>query len=88
MKISSHELLDVLSPLFFLQGKSSPPTMVKLSGVTSMISHGDVQSAIDNIGKTKSVVIFRSKLEVGTTKVGVYTQKISTSIFNKRKYVL
>uniref|UniRef100_A0A8C7Y4C6 Matrin-type domain-containing protein n=1 Tax=Oryzias sinensis TaxID=183150 RepID=A0A8C7Y4C6_9TELE len=45
------------------EGKSSPPTMVKLSGVTSMISHGDVQSATDNIGKTKSVVIFRSKLE-------------------------
>ncbi|XP_049923873.1 zinc finger protein 638-like [Epinephelus moara] len=44
-------------------GKSSPPTMVKLQGIYSYISHGDVVAAVEHFGKTKSVVLFRSKLE-------------------------
>ncbi|KAL7374999.1 hypothetical protein ABVT39_010535 [Epinephelus coioides] len=44
-------------------GKSSPPTMVKLQGIYSYISHGEVVAAVEHFGKTKSVVLFRSKLE-------------------------
>uniref|UniRef100_A0A8C9WYX2 Matrin-type domain-containing protein n=1 Tax=Sander lucioperca TaxID=283035 RepID=A0A8C9WYX2_SANLU len=44
-------------------GKSSPPTMVKLQGIRSSISHNDVLAAVEHFGKTKSVVLFRSKLE-------------------------
>ncbi|XP_034713234.1 uncharacterized protein LOC117935205 [Etheostoma cragini] len=44
-------------------GKSSPPTMVKLQGIRSSISHNDVLAAAEHFGKTKSVVLFRSKLE-------------------------
>ncbi|XP_069028196.1 uncharacterized protein [Embiotoca jacksoni] len=44
-------------------GKSSPPTMVKLQGISNPLSHNDVVSAVEHFGKTKSVVLFRSKLE-------------------------
>ncbi|XP_044196480.1 uncharacterized protein LOC122973207 isoform X2 [Thunnus albacares] len=40
-------------------GKSSPPTMVKLDGVHSTISHDDVVANVERFGKTKSVVLFR-----------------------------
>ncbi|XP_072232734.1 uncharacterized protein [Leuresthes tenuis] len=43
--------------------KSSPPTMVRLKGIFSSLSHNDVISAVGNFGKTKSVVLFRSKQE-------------------------
>ncbi|KAM7376989.1 hypothetical protein PAMA_013667 [Pampus argenteus] len=43
--------------------KSSPPTMVKLEGVPSSLSHDEVVSIVESFGKTKSVVLFRSKLE-------------------------
>ncbi|RVE60753.1 hypothetical protein OJAV_G00183830 [Oryzias javanicus] len=45
------------------EGKSSPPTMVTLTGITKLISHNDVISAVAKIGKTKSVVIIRSESE-------------------------
>ncbi|XP_070786278.1 uncharacterized protein znf638 [Enoplosus armatus] len=44
-------------------GKSSPPTMVRLQGIWSSLSHNDVIAAVENFGKTKSVVLFRSTLE-------------------------
>ncbi|XP_061816582.1 uncharacterized protein [Nerophis lumbriciformis] len=43
--------------------KSSPPTMVKLEGICSDLSHDDVASYAENFGKTKSVVLFRAKGE-------------------------
>ncbi|XP_040887346.1 uncharacterized protein LOC121177191 isoform X2 [Toxotes jaculatrix] len=43
--------------------KSSPPTMVKLEGIRSSLSHNDVVAVVEQFGKTKSVVLFRSKLE-------------------------
>ncbi|XP_063325592.1 uncharacterized protein LOC134624525 [Pelmatolapia mariae] len=43
--------------------KSSPPTMVKLQGIVSNLSHSEVMSAVEKFGKTKSVVLFRSKLQ-------------------------
>nr|XP_043876989.1 zinc finger protein 638-like [Solea senegalensis] len=44
-------------------GKSPPPTMVKLKGVLSSLSHSEVVSAVEQFGKTKSVVLFRARLE-------------------------
>ncbi|XP_074518571.1 uncharacterized protein LOC141784590 isoform X2 [Halichoeres trimaculatus] len=44
-------------------GKASPPTMVKLHGVCSSLSHSEVVSAVECFGKTKSVVLFRARLE-------------------------
>ncbi|KAM9717793.1 LOW QUALITY PROTEIN: uncharacterized protein ACNS7B_021350 [Menidia menidia] len=44
-------------------GKPSPPTMVRLKGIWSALSHKDVSTAMENFGKTKSVVLFRSKME-------------------------
>ncbi|XP_039863063.1 zinc finger protein 638-like isoform X5 [Simochromis diagramma] len=43
--------------------KSSPPTMVRLQGIVSSLSHSEVISAVEKFGKTKSVVLFRSKLQ-------------------------
>ncbi|XP_070711288.1 uncharacterized protein [Pempheris klunzingeri] len=42
-------------------GKSSPPTMVKLEGIHSSLTHKDVTSAVESFGKTKSVILSRSK---------------------------
>ncbi|TMS02197.1 Zinc finger protein 638 [Larimichthys crocea] len=44
-------------------GKCSPPTMVRLEGIRSSLSHNDVIAAVEQFGKTKSVLLFRSKLE-------------------------
>ncbi|XP_071315887.1 microtubule-associated protein futsch-like [Trachinotus anak] len=44
-------------------GKSSPPTMVKLEGIRNSLSHNDVVTAVEQFGKTKSVVLFRSTME-------------------------
>ncbi|XP_070849509.1 microtubule-associated protein futsch-like [Chaetodon trifascialis] len=44
-------------------GKTSPPTMVRLEGIQRTLSHNDVITAVEHFGKTKSVVLFRSKLE-------------------------
>ncbi|XP_041842372.1 serine/arginine repetitive matrix protein 2-like [Melanotaenia boesemani] len=41
------------------KGKSSPPTMVKLKGVNAALTHKDVLMAMEDFGKTKSVVLFR-----------------------------
>ncbi|XP_062240543.1 zinc finger protein 638-like [Platichthys flesus] len=43
--------------------KPAPPTMVRLEGVVSGLSHSDVVAAAEQFGKTKSVVLFRKKLE-------------------------
>nr|XP_024657518.1 uncharacterized protein LOC106675407 isoform X2 [Maylandia zebra] len=43
--------------------KSSPPTMVRLQGIVSSLSHSEVISAVEKFGKTKSVVLFRSRLQ-------------------------
>ncbi|XP_035805697.2 uncharacterized protein LOC111570899 isoform X2 [Amphiprion ocellaris] len=40
-----------------------PPNEVKLQGVRTSLSHGDVVAAVEQFGKTKSVVLFRSKVE-------------------------
>ncbi|XP_034020738.1 serine/arginine repetitive matrix protein 2-like isoform X2 [Thalassophryne amazonica] len=47
----------------FKAGKSSPPTMVKLHGVSSALSYSEVVAAMSHYGKTKSVVLFRSSKE-------------------------
>ncbi|XP_038587135.1 uncharacterized protein LOC119912168 isoform X2 [Micropterus salmoides] len=44
-------------------GKPSPPTMVRLEGIRSSLSHNDVIVAVEHFGKTKSVVLFRSRLQ-------------------------
>ncbi|XP_053716808.1 uncharacterized protein LOC128756371 isoform X6 [Synchiropus splendidus] len=44
-------------------GKVTPPTMVKLSGIQPCISHHDVLSAVERYGRTKSVLLIRSRRE-------------------------
>ncbi|XP_045920991.1 uncharacterized protein LOC123980582 [Micropterus dolomieu] len=44
-------------------GKPSPPTMVRLKGISTSVSCSDVIVAVEHFGKTKSVVLFRSRLE-------------------------
>ncbi|XP_076019396.1 uncharacterized protein LOC143010753 isoform X2 [Genypterus blacodes] len=41
----------------------SPPTMVKLHGISTKVLHKDVVAAMERFGKTKSVLLFRAKLE-------------------------
>lgn len=61
----SHILLDLsLFSFFFQSGKASPSTMVKLHGIHHSQSHSEVLAAVEHFGKTKSVVLFRAKLEV------------------------
>ncbi|XP_051799931.1 uncharacterized protein LOC110971259 [Acanthochromis polyacanthus] len=43
--------------------ESLPPNEVRLHGVRTSQSHSDVVAAVEQFGKTKSVVLFRSKLE-------------------------
>ncbi|KAM9425247.1 uncharacterized protein KZ484_008237 isoform 2-T2 [Pholidichthys leucotaenia] len=43
--------------------KASPPTMVKLKGIGTCLSHNDVHSAVENFGKTKSFILSRQKQE-------------------------
>ncbi|XP_054656010.1 serine-rich adhesin for platelets-like isoform X2 [Dunckerocampus dactyliophorus] len=43
--------------------KSPPPTTVRLKGIWNKLSRGDVESAAENFGKTKSVVLLRAKGE-------------------------
>ncbi|XP_077963567.1 uncharacterized protein LOC120822371 [Gasterosteus aculeatus] len=44
-------------------GKPSPPTMVKLTGIHASLSRSDVLAAVQHFGKTKSFLLFPSKLE-------------------------
>ncbi|XP_068163930.1 uncharacterized protein [Antennarius striatus] len=44
-------------------GKSSPPTVVRLQGVDKSLSRNDVVTALEHYGRTKSVLLFRSKLQ-------------------------
>ncbi|CAN9509327.1 unnamed protein product [Ophioblennius macclurei] len=39
----------------------SPPTMLKLKGIRHSLSRGDVIASVEVFGKTKSVLLFRSK---------------------------
>nr|XP_015801699.2 uncharacterized protein LOC107376896 [Nothobranchius furzeri] len=43
--------------------KPSPPTIVKLKGVFDLLSHNDVVAAVKPFGKTKSVLLLKSKQE-------------------------
>lgn len=45
--------------------------MVRLEGIRSSLSHNDVIAAVEQFGKTKSVLLFRSKLEVRIEAVSV-----------------
>uniref|UniRef100_UPI0037E94C72 zinc finger protein 638-like n=1 Tax=Semicossyphus pulcher TaxID=241346 RepID=UPI0037E94C72 len=45
------------------RGKVSPPTMVKLQGISKDLSHDDVFAAMEHFGKTKSVIVFRAQME-------------------------
>lgn len=38
--------------------------MVKLHGIVETFSHEDVVAAVEHVGKTESIVLYRSKLEV------------------------
>ncbi|XP_070710943.1 zinc finger protein 638-like [Pempheris klunzingeri] len=60
---SSLQTSEASSSTKIKSGKSSPPTMVKLEGIHCSLSHNDVMAAVENFGKTKSVVLFRSKQE-------------------------
>ncbi|XP_074518390.1 uncharacterized protein LOC141784449 [Halichoeres trimaculatus] len=42
-------------------GKASPATMVKIHGIEKSMSHREVLSAVEDFGKTKSVVLLRAK---------------------------
>nr|XP_057922398.1 uncharacterized protein LOC131125163 [Doryrhamphus excisus]XP_057922400.1 uncharacterized protein LOC131125163 [Doryrhamphus excisus] len=44
-------------------GKTSAPTIVTLGGIVNGLSHGDMIAAAEQYGKTKSVVVFRSRLQ-------------------------
>ncbi|KAM9836620.1 uncharacterized protein ACBR49_019064 [Aulostomus maculatus] len=44
-------------------GKASPPTMLTLEGVPHCLTHDEVVTAVEQFGKTKSVVLFRAQLE-------------------------
>ncbi|KAG7215146.1 hypothetical protein INR49_022738 [Caranx melampygus] len=44
-------------------GKCPPPTKVKLEGIRTSLSHNDVVAGVEQFGKTKSVILFRSTLE-------------------------
>ncbi|XP_054655998.1 uncharacterized protein LOC129194716 isoform X1 [Dunckerocampus dactyliophorus] len=44
-------------------GKSSAPTIVTLEGIVNSLSYGDMVAAAKQYGKTKSVVMFRSRLQ-------------------------
>lgn len=60
-------VFSLLTFLFSIQvGKSGPPTMVKLEGITNSLSHKDINTAVEKFGKTKSFVLFRSKQQVLT----------------------
>ncbi|CAG5929411.1 unnamed protein product, partial [Menidia menidia] len=43
--------------------KTSPPTMLKLRGISDTLCRSDVVSAMEDYGKTKSVVFLKSKRE-------------------------
>ncbi|XP_070849859.1 uncharacterized protein [Chaetodon trifascialis] len=46
-----------------LSKSGKTPTMVRLEGIQSSLSHNDVTAAVEHFGKTKSVVLYRSKLQ-------------------------
>uniref|UniRef100_A0A3B3V0G7 Uncharacterized LOC106944690 n=1 Tax=Poecilia latipinna TaxID=48699 RepID=A0A3B3V0G7_9TELE len=50
-------------PPFAHHSKPSPPTMLKLRGNFDTLSHGDVIAAMESFGKTKSLLLFKSKQE-------------------------
>lgn len=52
--------------LFPQSGKSSSPPRMTLSGVYGFLSYEDVLVAMESFGKTESVVLYRSRKEVGT----------------------
>ena len=54
--------------LFAWQDESLPPTLVKLKGVCRTLTHNDVLAAVETFGKTKSVVLYRSREEVRVIK--------------------
>ncbi|KAK5618557.1 hypothetical protein CRENBAI_016479 [Crenichthys baileyi] len=43
--------------------KPSPPTMLRIKGNFDTLSHGDVIAAMESFGKTKSLLLFKSKQE-------------------------
>ncbi|XP_049923864.1 uncharacterized protein LOC126404574 isoform X5 [Epinephelus moara] len=47
----------------FKSAKSLPSTLVKLRQLYNSVSHGDVIAAVEQFGKTKSVVLYRKKQE-------------------------
>lgn len=58
--------------LFPQSGKSSSPPRVTLSGVYGFLSYEDVLAAMESFGKTESVVLYRSRKEVGTMRRKLY----------------
>ncbi|XP_014836964.1 PREDICTED: uncharacterized protein LOC106914600 isoform X3 [Poecilia mexicana] len=50
-------------PPFAHHSKPSPPTMLRLRGNFDTLSHGDVIAAMESFGKTKSLLLFKSKQE-------------------------
>lgn len=52
-----------------------PPTMVTLTRIDKSFSHDDVVSAVEAFGKTKSVVLFRSRLEVCIRRTAAHTSR-------------
>ncbi|XP_038142355.1 uncharacterized protein LOC119784395 isoform X1 [Cyprinodon tularosa] len=53
----------VPKPQFSYLGKPSPPTMLRLKGNFDSLSHGDVIASMECFGKTKSLLLFKSKQE-------------------------
>ncbi|XP_007568243.1 uncharacterized protein LOC103149156 isoform X2 [Poecilia formosa] len=50
-------------PPFAHHSKPSPPTMLRLRGNFDTLSHDDVIAAMESFGKTKSLLLFKSKQE-------------------------
>ncbi|XP_027893496.1 uncharacterized protein LOC114157028 isoform X2 [Xiphophorus couchianus] len=60
---SEERSTTIPKPPFAHRNKPSPPTMLRLRGNFDTLSHGDVIAAMESFGKTKSLLLFKSKQE-------------------------
>ncbi|XP_008433860.1 uncharacterized protein LOC103480615 isoform X2 [Poecilia reticulata] len=60
---SEEHSTTISKPPFAHHSKPSPPTMLRLRGNFDTLSHGDVIAAMESFGKTKSLLLFKSKQE-------------------------
>ncbi|XP_054916835.1 uncharacterized protein LOC129379916 isoform X1 [Poeciliopsis prolifica] len=61
---SEERSTTISKPPFAHRSKPPPPTMLRLRGNFDSLSHSDVIAAMESFGKTKSLLLFKSKQEV------------------------